>query len=59
MVKGYVKENGIYKLVEKDAQGNVIQQGPQVIINNKKTLSLEELDARIKRLEGLVIGAKK
>ena len=51
MSKGYVKDsNGKYRLVDKT-------QEPIVMVNQQ--LSLEELDARLKLLEGLVIGAQK
>ena len=53
-MKGYVKDtNGKYKLTEK--------QEPIVMVNQQLIgpLTLEELDARLKRVEGLVIGAQK
>jgi hypothetical protein len=51
MSKGYVKDhNGKYRLVDKN-------QEPIVVINQQ--LSLEELDARLKRLELIVIGPRK
>jgi hypothetical protein len=54
MSKGYVKENGKYKLVDK--------QEPILIGSNRQhlgPLSLEVLDARLKRLESIIIGAQK
>ena len=54
MVKGYIKDaNGKYRLVDKPE--------PQVIINQQQSrlLSLEELDARLKRLESIVIDPRK
>ena len=53
MSKGYVKDsNGKYRLVDKREVLTV--QEPET-----QPLSLEEVDARLKRLEGLVIGAQK
>ena len=55
MSKGYVKDsNGKYKLVDK-------KQEPIVMVNQQLIgpLTLEELDVRLKRVEGLVIGAQK
>ena len=54
MTKGYVKDsNGKYKLTEK--QEPIVKVNQQLI----GPLTLEELDVRLKRLEGLVIGAQK
>jgi len=56
MSKGYIKDsNGKYKLVEKDNK----TQEPVVLVNQQQLLSLETLDARIKRLESLLLEAKK
>lgn len=47
MSKCYEKDaNGKYHLVDKD------KQEPQKVENNNRPLTLEELEARIKRLEG-------
>ena len=51
MSKGYVKDlNGKYRLVDKTQQ-------PIVTVNQQ--LSLEELNARLKRVELIVIGSQK
>jgi proteasome assembly chaperone (PAC2) family protein len=48
MTKSYVKDpNGKYKLVDRDQKVET------------KQLSLEELDARLKRVESIVIGPQK
>ena len=55
-MKSYVKDsNGKYRLVDRNQEPTI------VMVNQQQTrlLSLEELDARLKRLEGLVIGAQK
>ena len=55
MSKGYVKDlNGKYKLVQKNEN-----QEPIVAINQQRLLSLEEIDARLKRLESIVIDPRK
>ena len=46
MSKGYVKENGKWRLTE--------NQAPKT-----QPLTLEELDARLKRVESIVIGPQK
>ena len=54
MTKGYVKDsNGKYRLTDK--------QEAIVVVNQQQLgpLTLEEIDARLKRVEGLVIGAQK
>jgi len=54
MSKGYVKDsNGKYRLTDK--------QEPMVMVNQQQSgpLSLEELNARLKRLELIVIGPQK
>jgi len=57
MSKGYVKDkNGKYRLVEKDDNG---KQEPIVLVNQKQLLTFEVLEARIKRLEGMLIGTQK
>ena len=49
----YVKDsNGKYRLVEKDAN-------QQTIVETKKALTLEEIEARLRRVEGIVIGPQK
>ena len=55
MSKGYVKDpSGKYRLIDKN-------QEPMVMINQQQSrlLNLEELDARLKRLELIVIGPQK
>ena len=55
MSKGYVKDsNGKYRLVDKN-------QEPVVMVNQQLVgpPTLEDSDARLKRVEGLVIGAQK
>lgn len=55
MSKMYVKDsNGKYRLVDRD------QKEQTTIDQNKsKVLSLEEIDARLKRLEQIVIDPRK
>lgn len=56
MSKMYVKDsNGKYKLVEKDRD----QKEKTRVDDFVKPLSLEEIDARLKRLEGIVIDPRK
>jgi hypothetical protein len=55
MTKSYVKDsNGKYRLVDKN-------QEPIVVINQQQSgpLSLEEFDARLKRLESIVMDPRK
>lgn len=53
-MKGYVKDsNGRYKLVQKNENHE-----PTIVMVNQQ-LSLEELDARLKRLELIVIDPRK
>jgi hypothetical protein len=53
MTKSYVKDpNGKYRLVDKETQ-----TGTKKV--ETKALSLEELDARLKRVERIVIGPQK
>ncbi len=51
MSKGYVKDpNGKYKLVDKDKTAETQSEEVQ-----SKPLTLEEIEARLKRLESIVI----
>ena len=53
MSKGYVKDhNGKYRLVDRN-------QETVVMVNEQRPPSLEELDARLKRLDLIVIGPQK
>ena len=55
MSKMYVKdEKGKYKLVDRDQKKQI-----SLDVNKSKVLSLEEIDARLNRLEGIVIDPRK
>ena len=57
MVKGYVKDpNGKYRLVEKNENQERVAMVNQ---QQSRLLSLEEIDARLKRVESIVISPQK
>ena len=59
MSKMYVKDsNGKYKLVDKDRDQKEETSRNNLVMPNKE-LSLEEIDARPKRLESIVIDPRK
>jgi hypothetical protein len=55
MSKMYVKDpDGKYRLVDKETQ-----TGTKKVETNNKTLTLEALDARLKRVEAMFAGPQK
>jgi len=63
MRKIYLKDsNGKYKIVDRDKKGQSVifeHENQKKTLSQDRTLSLEEKDARLKRLEAICIGPQK